>query len=221
MKAALLTYYLPTEKENYEELAKLIVPERTEYCKKHNYTHLVGRGPYSNPALYYAVQRIHLLYDVLFHTENPPDYVWVLNIQSVITNHNIPFLSLVENDKEHDFWVSKDCHATNMGSFIVRRSEWTKEWLGFIAREAPYVKHDWHEQAVVVLNEFDLRFKDKIGILPQNAINSYDYTLYPPWGETTPGHWKKGDLVLSLPGLTLKQRLDMVNSENMKERIIK
>jgi hypothetical protein len=144
------------------------------------------------------------------------DFVWVLNIQSIITN----FTQRIEEylDDTHDFYVTKDCHDINMGSFIVRKSEWTKKWLEFLLEESPKINHCWHEQQVVIQYHKDARFSDKIKILPQETINAYDYRQY-DWPDSTPGQWQPGSLVLSLPGMNLPQRMVLAKSSFIQSAV--
>lgn len=217
---ALLTHYITAEKGDYQQLADLIVPERDAYCARHGFKHIVQQGAYRAPDLYYAIQRLILLRD-LFISPDAPELVWVLNIQSILTNHTIPFSTYTDPYPDHDFFVARDSHATNMGSFIVRRTQWAIDWLTAIINDAPQIQHDWHEQIVVIMKENDLRYAPKIKHLPQSTINAYDYVRYPPWNKDTPGNWKPGDLVLSLPGTNLQQRIAAAQDPKIRDAIIR
>ncbi len=228
MKIALLTHYLPTPAEDYTQLAALTVPNRDEWCARHGYQHIVHKGPYGNPALYYAVQRLYLLHDLM---KQRPDIEmwWVLNVQAVITNltkrldYAVPDIHESLEKDSKDFWVAHDCHGLNAGSFIVRNSEWGREWVRFIADQsaARGDSHVWHEQKVMQELTPHVFFRDRIEIVPQRAFNSYEYRRYPPWNSDTPGDWRKGDLVLSLPGLTLQERLDIVRQVLQSDMIVR
>lgn len=213
MKLALLTYWT-NDRERYDDVAAINVPARDTYCARHGYTHVTHCGPYHDATLYYAVARIFKVYDMLFNDPNPPDYVWVLNVQAVITNQTIAVDTYLTDDA--DFWITRDCHVINAGSLIVRRSEWSRQWLQMIMKEAPVVNHCWHENFTILTRAPESPWKERINVLPQDTINSYSYSqprrLYPPWGVGQPGDWKPGHLVLSLPGLNINQRLDIIRS---------
>lgn len=214
MKLALLSYYT-RDHEDYQVVADINVPARDQYCKRHGYDHIVHCGPYHDPSLYYAVARIFKVYDMFFKSESPPDLIWVLNIQAVLTNQTIPVTQYL--DDNYDFFITKDCHVVNAGSFIIRRGEWSKKWLEMIMDRAPKVGGPWHENRVVIDEWEKPEWKDHIKILPQNLINAYNYELYAPnWGKTTPGHWQKGDLVLSLPGINMAKRLQLIKEFQSK-----
>ncbi len=219
MKIALLTHYVPTSKDDYSQLAALTVPNRDEWCSRHGYQHIVQRGPYKDAAMYYAFDRLVLLRELL-DKPDAPDFVWVLNVQAVITNLTRQLEDFL--DGEHSFWVTKDCHGINLGSFIARNTDWTKRWLDFIiAHEPAYRAADWKEQKVVQDWWMHEDWTWKIHLLPQRAINSYLYQLYPPWPPETPGNWRPGDLALNLPGTTLQQRLDIVRQVLQSDMIVR
>ena len=213
----LLTHYVPTPKEDYTELADLIVPARESYCARHGYKHLVQRGMYGGFS-YYAYGRLKLLRDYL-DSPDATQFVWVLNVQSVLTNHTKQVTDVL--DDEHDAYLTKDCHGLNLGSFVVRNTPWTKSWLDFIISLEPnYRFHPWHEQKAFMDFWLHENWTWMIHLLPQRALNSYQYQRYKPWPPHTPGNWRLGDLVLSLPGLNLQQRLEIVRSKEIQDSII-
>lgn len=217
MKIALLTHYLPTERENYQNLANLTLPNRQAYCDKHGYEHWIQCGPYKYPDWYYAYDRLVNLREKLDQRPDV-DFVFVLNIQSIISNFNIKIESLI--DENHDFWVSKDINFINCGAMIFRNCQWTKEWLDFIISKEPVYKNAvWHEQKCIIDNWSQPKWVHRINLVPQYFFNSYDYTLY-NWSDRTNGMWKKGHFVLSLPGLNLQQRIDYVNKFFNEDKII-
>lgn len=209
MKVALLTQYVPTEREDYTQLAALTVPNRYEWCQRHGYEHIVQRGHFADPASYYAFDRLKLLRNLL-DRPGAAEVYWVLNVQAVITNLTKRLEPVL--DDEHDFWVTKDCHGLNLGSYVVRNTPWARGWLDhIIGLEPAYRDHCWKEQKTIMDWWQHEDWTWMIHLLPQRAINSYLYSrLYSPWPPTTPGEFRKGDLCLSLPGLNLQQRLDLV-----------
>ena len=111
--------------------------------------------------------------------------------------------------------------SLNNGSTLYRRSEWTKSWIDFILSKEPEYRHDcWYEQRIMQHFWEQPQWKEKICVLPQNSINSYSYSLYPPWNGGTPGDWRSGDLVLSFPGTNMNQRVGLV-TEAIKNKVIR
>jgi hypothetical protein len=108
---------------NYSALADLIIANRDEYCARHGYKHLVKVGPHWKADAYYAFQRLAYIRELL-DTESAPDFVWGLNVQSVLTNMTKPVTDYIADPTKH-FWATPDRNVSlNMGSFIVRNSDW-------------------------------------------------------------------------------------------------
>lgn len=219
MKITLLTQYVPTPQEDYTQLADLTIPNRDEWCNRHVYQHIVQRGHFADPGSYYAFDRLKLLRHLL-DQPGAADVFWVYNVQGVITNLTRRLEPVI--DDEHDFWITKDCHGINAGSFLVRNTPWSRQWLDFvIGSEAHYRNDSWKEQRCIQHWWQHEHWTWMIHLLPQRAINSYDYGLYHPWPPHTPGNWIKGDLCLSLPGLNLQQRLKLVTEILAGDKMIR
>ena len=124
-------------------------------------------------------------------------------------------------DDEHDFWMTKDTNGINMGSFVIRNTEWSKKWIDFLISVHDQYADRQHEQSAVADHWMKREWLHKIGILPQRAINSYFYPIYPPWNHETPGSWKKGDLAVSIPSYTIEQRLSIIQSVLDSNLIVK
>lgn len=205
MKITLLTFY----SREYQSLADITVPNKEEYCRRAGYEHIVRTGPYANAAYYYAVDRLIFLKDLLSRSTGAPELVWVLNLHTYIMNYQKRLEEVVS--EEHDFFISADCHGLNAGSFVVRRSEWSCRWLDFIIGEALRGNHHWHEQKVMQDHAGDPEWRDKIRILPQNAINSYDYRLY-NMSESTEGQFRRGDLLFHAPGIAYYETCSLLEA---------
>lgn len=208
MNLTLLTHYLPTEQENYQLIADLTLPGREAYCARFGYQHLVHSGTYYDSNLYWAIQRLHLLYDYLYSCKNNVDAVWVLNPQSVITSYKKDVKDFI--DSNHDFFVTKDINGINMASFIVKKTDWTKKYLEHLMEISPKIDHCWHEQQAVIVTHEQEQWKDKIKILDHPSINSYLYSRLYNRPHNTPGQWERGHLVLSLPGTSFSDRLKLI-----------
>lgn len=213
----LLSHYITGDKGDFEPLAAMTLPIRDRYCAKWGAKHIVHQGAYHDPGLYYAIQRLHLLLDLM----KKPDatmWWWVLNIQAVITNHTKNVLDYT--DDVHDFFLTRDVNGLNAGSFLVKNTPAGREWIEFVANEAPH-HPEWQqwEQNVMKKHENDPRFKDHIKVVDHPAFNDYLYPEY-KWPDTTPGNWFPGHFVLSLPGMNLQQKLAIVSSKEIRDAII-
>lgn len=70
----------------------------------------------------------------------------------------------------------------------------------------------WYEQQVIIDHQEE--FKGITKILPQKAINAYNYPLYHRHSPETQrdvdgnwGQWERGDFLLHIPGCSLEDRL--------------
>jgi hypothetical protein len=209
MNITLLTHYVPTPKENYQLIADLTIPTKDEYCARFGYRHLIHGGSYGNERLYWAIQRLQLIYDYLFAAVNDVDAVWALNPQSLITSLKIDVAKYLT--PEHDFFITADINGLNAGSFIIRKTEWSKKWLKMLIKQASETQDCWYEQRQMQNHYKDAEWAPKINILDHPSIQCYDYKLYGR-GSDTPGHWRKGSLVLSLPGTTFEHRVAYITN---------
>ena len=208
MSLTIVTHYLPTETADYQKLADLTLPNRDEYCKAHGYHHLVHKGPHHDPAWYYGFQRLKLIRDAMDH-EGATEFYWMLNMSGLITNMRKRVEARTDN--EHDLWMCKDVHGINWGSAVLRNTQWSRDWLDFLcALEPLYRSHSWHDQKAIQDWWLHERWTHKISLLPQRQLQSFRYTLYPPWSDKTPGHWRFGDLCIQFPGVTLEDRIKHV-----------
>lgn len=209
MNLTLLTHYIPTPKEDYQIIADLTIPTKDAYCARFGCRHMVHAGPYGNERLYWAIQRLQLIYDYLFSGVNDVDAVWALNPQSLITSLKVDVAQYLM--PEHDFWITADINGLNAGSFIVRKSEWSKRWLSLLIDRASRTLDCWYEQRQMQHHYLMPEWATKIKVLDHPSLQSYDYRLYGR-GPGTPGHWERGHLVLSLPGTTFDHRVSYITT---------
>jgi hypothetical protein len=181
MTAAVYIYYTPA----WQELADIVLPKLEEYCAKHGYKELI----------YYNKMSILDLFRY--------DIIWILDTDTLITNPEIRFTNFVDN--KHDIFICKDINGINSGSWIIRNTEASRNFVSTIVNnfDAP------HEQ--ILMNKY--LHMVKVKYLPHPSINSYDYRLYNHFGLAVPAHdqgqWQPGDLLLHLPGLSLEKRIEV------------
>lgn len=212
MKLTLLTHYFA----NYQSLANIVLPNRQDYCVKHGYNSYVHCGDYYDSSWHSGIQRLKILGDYLFSSN--VDFIWCLDIDAIIMNMTKPVTDYL--DDNHDFFICRDCNGLNAGSFIIRKSEWSRNWLNFLIEKALTINHYWYENRVIHLYEKDPMFVDKIKDLPHPSINSYLYDIYQTYPMNVPGNYQTGDFVIHLPGKTLQERLDIFRSPRIQENII-
>jgi hypothetical protein len=216
MKTGILSFNL----DNYKPLMAITGPVKREYCQKHGYEFIEKVGPYANPSWYYAFDRLKYLHDILFDGVDgyDLDVVHVLNASAVVMNFNVKIESFLEDG--YDFFITHDCHAINAGSFIVRKSEWLKEWLLFLlSLESQQHEHVWKENQLMITHYKEPKWAERIKVLPQRTFNSYFYDLYNMTNQ--PGNFEYGDFILHAPGVTLERRIQIFSSDRVQKQIIR
>jgi len=217
MNTAIITLY----HENYQPLADLVLPNWEEYASRHGYRLMPYLGHYHDPKWAIGFQKTKLVHDTLCAADPKIDCALVLDLDILFTNLTIKIESFLNDD--HDFFIHKFFGEFNGGSYIVRRSDWSERWLRFIYEKEPEYRNDcWTEQRVMIHNENNPLFKDKIKVLPFPGINTLAYDRYPNRDHVgKPGEFAKGNFILHLAGFNLKERLDILGSKEIQETIIK
>ena len=206
---------------NYQALADVTIPNWKEYADKQEYDLKVYCGGYGDPNWWRGFQKTKHLYDILFTEPNDIDYVLCLDLDILFTNMTTRIEYFI--DAEHDFFIHRFFGEINAGSYIIRKCEWSKEWLKFICDLEPVYRNDcWYEQRAMMHHETDEQFKNRIKILPFPGINGLMYQFYPgnKWPTSTPGQFNRGDFILHLAGFNLQERLSMINSPAVQDLII-
>jgi len=210
MKIALVNHY----NINYEELAKLTIANRKEYCNKHNYSYHAKRedGEYNDSFGFFRFPYLLSLF-----REYNYDYIHFSGIDSLIMNFNIKIEDWIDSD--HDFFLSKETSgeykALNSDVFIVKNSNNGLYLLEFIfSKMEEYKNTYWREQRVMIDFFEKSPFKEWVKIMPMQSFNSYPWKYYDAnqSGHADiykghPGDFKLGDFLLHAPGHNIKNRL--------------
>ncbi len=192
MNAAIYVYYTPS----WQPLADIVLPIVKDYCMKHGYRRALMPSFENND---WAARKMLYLEMLLVNY----DFIWVLDLDTLITNPSIPFTDFT--DDEHDIFITRDINGINAGSWIVRNTKASRNFVSKIVDNF----NEPHEQ--ILMNKY-LHLVD-VKFLPHPSINSYDYNQYNGFGLSVPAHdqgqWEPGDLLLHLPGLSLEQRIEI------------
>lgn len=182
---------------------------KVPYCLKHDYELAVKTNDWGD-VIYY--DKIQFLIDIL---ENNPavTWVWWLDCDAMITDFTKKIEDII--DDQYHIIISTDCNGINCGSFFVKNSPQTLEWLYMImSTKETYKIKKWDnpEQHPMIMTY--IRYRDWIKLLPQRSINSYFYQMYPEIKDTTDqlhtsGQWQPGDWVLHLPAVNDQLRLSV------------
>lgn len=193
MKICVVTMFSPA----YRPIADITLPVLKSYCEKHNYQWEIICVPdwdYSYRKHEYLKEKMKWDIDVFFY----------IDIDALITNPEIKIENFI--DDEHDLFVCEDVNEVNGGVFILKNTEWAKEFNEFVlAQKAIQV----NEQNVYVLCKDD----PKIKLLKHPSINSYPYEYYPEYKNITheQGNWERNDFICHVPGKSLSERIEILN----------
>jgi galactosyl transferase GMA12/MNN10 family len=184
----------------HTELAELTWDNnKIKYAEKHNYLAVAKTNGFSPEQVHFD-KFLHIL-DVM-ENNTSVEWIWWLDNDAMITNFDIKLEDLI--DEDYHVIISTDIAALNTGSFIVRNSIQSKNWLRFLLSRKSEYKHDkkWYEQQAVI--DFYPKFQDLFKIIPQKLLNSYDYGIYGTASMDllgNDGQWSEGDFVIHWPGL--------------------
>lgn len=215
MKFGILTF--TSTDEEYTKLANISLANKKEYCDIWNYSlYLLTDKEIRLPIFYAKYETMMFAYNILNNTSDL-DWLWVLDIDTVITNYTKPLDNYVDND--YHFIIATDFNEINAGSYFVRNSEQGKAFLkSLLDQFDKYSKLYGREQQAIIDNH--TFFKDIIKIVPQKKINSYQYDLYDfryhkamsrkdSLGEN--GEWSKDDsLLIHFPDTSNEMRYNLM-----------
>lgn len=212
-KIAVAVVYTP----NWIPLAQVVLPNLYEYCQRHGY----GLYVRVDPVPYNGFSKFTLI-NYLFKTQGV-DFVLSLDLDTLITNHNIKIEDFISQSNNKSFYVCRDLNGINCGSFILKNNKWSKSFLSFCLSFEGKVDC---EQNAVDIYMGDIVDDLHIKILQHPSINSYKYDeYYPSYGKIgfkngdiiekpthKEGNWEEGDFILHVPGQTVEKRIEVLKN---------
>lgn len=190
---------------DWMSMAEITVTNNEEYARLHKYSFIpeIFESNYSGYSKFETIQKLFL------YTET--DVVFSLDCDALITNHAITVEKFL--DKEHDFYICKDYNGLNAGSFIIKKSQWSYQFINYVldqkGKDGMYCEQNGIE---AYMREYPNSEKTKI--LPHPSINSYLYENYPeiPLQTHQQGQWEASDMILHLPGIGYDKRLGILKN---------
>jgi len=188
------------------DIADISFDNAREYCDRNGY----GLVPEILDSPYNGFEKLRSALQIF---DAGADVVWVMDADTLITNHTIKLERYLSNG--YSFYITKDYNGVNAGSFVIKKSKWSIsfiEWLLMCeGKEKMYCEQDAINRYMTL---FPRETKNHICILPHPSINSYLYENYPelPMQSHENGQWEIGDFVLHLPGIGLSKRLEILKN---------
>jgi hypothetical protein len=217
--------------KNYKYLASITFKNKQKYCEKHNYPLLLKTDNWKPIPM--GFEKAYLIKEAL---QQYPECKWVFfsECDTFITNMNIKLEDIIENEQNHAV-LTTDGNGINSGSFFIRNSP---EGINYLNEIINNIGKFNHEQDFFQHCYNSNNYKNIISVYPQRMFNSYiyncrQYTSMPHcytknfnlgldyFGNN--GSWEKGDFMFHLPGMSLDDRiiiLDKYNMENNKKSIV-
>ncbi len=194
----------------FQSVADVTMPSLRQYCQRHGYTLTIHCGGFGDRGRYYGFQKTELAQLLL----RGVDALWVLDADTLITNFTIAVHTLI--DSHHDVFAAHDVNGFNAGSYLIRNTDNAHFFLNAVGMASGRPGMDGEQPAMKeLLDEGLAKFRQ----LPQNSINSYIYSEYGI--DTDKGDWRKGDLLLHLPGRTNARRIELFTSPEIVDNIVR
>lgn len=215
LRFAMVTLHTP----NYQALADITWDKNKKlYCQKHGYDAIAITDNFRSPPQELGYERTDRVIELL--ESGKYDWVHAVGCDTMVTNFNITYDSIVD-DCSH-FIIAMDCYAINNDSFLARATPECIDWLKTVSKPdvrkfySDYVNpqgHRWGDQQAMIDHLHLLG--DKLKIVPQKVLNSYDYYQYPGsiphvYGKDANGNdgqWSRGDFLIQWPAVPMNRRL--------------
>ncbi|KAH7292043.1 hypothetical protein KP509_29G048800 [Ceratopteris richardii] len=193
-----------------------LLESRSLYASLHGYgLRIYFHRPDMRRSLVWS--KVTAIHEIFFQGPEVPssvdrdnDWIWLLDLDALIFNFNVKLESIVESARAHhqgndiDIVIAMDHNGVNAGSFLVRKSEWTRQLL----------RRWWQMQVGVVMVEkffeqgalhhlinTDKSIAAHVHIAALRQFNAYGN----PSGDLY--RFREGDFIVHCPGPTLKKWL--------------
>lgn len=189
--------------EMYQPLADITwTQNKIAYCQRHGYAACnKTTGFYGVPI---GFEKILYLQALMENSEY--EWIWWTGCDTLVTNFWIRIEEQIDNN--FDLIIANDVNNFNSDSFLIKNSDWSKNYLQFIMDAMPqYKDYIWKEQGVMI--DSKELFEDHIKVMPQKFMNSWPYYTKDKLGNL--GQWSPGDWLIHFCGMTLDERLELAS----------
>ncbi|KAK9720527.1 hypothetical protein K7432_004107 [Basidiobolus ranarum] len=199
------THYLPRSRQNKEE-----------YAIKHGYKFLQdgvydkSRGPAWGKIL--TLRKFMKMYPSI-------KWFWWIDVDTVLMDSTIALedhvlVNITNPEYSHkDMIIAYDCNGFNAGSFFIRNTPWSLDFLAKIYQPQYSTRFGYAEQgAMQHLYETSLEVAEHFYFVPQNTINAFPEEAC---GDEDGIHaFKEGDFIVHLAGCWVGSRNNCVQRFN-------
>jgi hypothetical protein len=221
MKFALVTAH----NDAYQPLADITWEQNKKlYAQQHGYDAIAKTDGFKYPITSgISFERSELIIELL--ESGKYDWIHACGCDTMITNFNIKLEDLADNN--YDFVIAVDCYNINNDSMLIRNAPSSIAWLKHVVNSYEQYKNHptrWFDQQCMI-ESIDM-MGDRIKIVPQRVLNSYNYDLYPIEPHIykkdlmgNSGQWESGDFLIHWPAIPNAQRIPM--AQEMLTKVIK
>lgn len=183
----------------YQALADLTWGQnKALYCRRHGF---IGEDKLTEIHPKFSFEKFLLAKN--YFTYADVEWVWGTGTDSMITDFTNDLSALTATNAS--FLVATDRNGINADSFLIRNSikgNHVLQWL--LQRMEDHLDEQAAINSLFCSNAFE---PGVLEIVPQRAINSYNYNLYPNPEDRfdklgNDGQWQYGDLLIHWPGFT-------------------
>lgn len=185
--------------DSYWPLMKLCMPDKLEYCLRHNYQLSIKKCIL--PIQTFMYEREVLMLEDL----KGCDVLVFTGADTLITNLSIKLEHFIENF-DFDFLIGKDVNGINNDVFFLKNNERSITFLKWVIDARTTFSTDQDAMKVYV----DLKTDFRTVIVPQKLFNAMPYWLY-NYKNDGGGTWKPGDFIFHCPGLPFDSRVKVMN----------
>ena len=203
MKFTVLTFC----DETFKLMAEITGNNHRDYCHKHGYfckkrifPAFKGNG-YERLCYAAKINAEIILQELYLGKEN--DYLFTIGSDAIITNMEIKLEDIAGEYKDFNIIVGSDSGGINSSQQLIKITPRSRKY--YMEMVAWIEKGGEHDQRYMHENPKEFMIETH-----QNLMNSYDCETRqePP---ETPGNWKTGDFLVHLAGMTLEQRMAVLN----------
>lgn len=203
--------------DGYKKIGRYSDLNKQQYAKKHGYDIVLYHKKIDE-------SRHGAWNKILAVEKHLNDYDWVFwsDADSLIMNKKIKLESIIDNN--YDFIISKEdtkpkilkvgemsinCKRVNTGSFLVKNTEWSKQFLKLIYNNPRWKEFKyWEQDSLEHLMATEPSLISKIKIVPQQIMNSVLYKHMHTY--------RPGEFIIHFMGLKMDQKERLMREWYMK-----
>ncbi len=179
--------------KEFGEVVDIALKNKQTYCEVHGYDFICEKE-HLDPERPIVWSKIPLILKVM---ENPQNqWIFWTDADALIMNMAFDLEGLI--NENYDLIVSKDFYFLNCGHFLIKNSEWSRQFLVNAYNHTECMSDGFQEQAAIAKELEQPHNASKTKIIPQRLFNSYAEEVI---GDLLQSTYQKGDFILHFAGI--------------------